>query len=246
MTAAEVETATEIFRPQLVVGADGQNSIVRKASGLDTELVVRRRYGFRQHYAVAPWSPYMQLHWGNGCQFYVTPVSQDEIGVAVLTEDPKQRLNDVLQLFPEIASRLQGFATRSPEMGGVVATRKLKKVCRKGAALTGDASGSVDAITGEGIGLAVRQALALARAYQAGDLQQYQKEHARIRRRPALMASLLLLSARVDAVQRRVMASLAAEPELLAALLALHVGEGSLAGMCGLPIWNAGLRFLFA
>jgi flavin-dependent dehydrogenase len=47
-------------------------------------------------------------------------------------------------------------------------------------ALVGDASGSVDAITGEGLCLLFQQAVALAAALEAGDLALYQAEHRRI------------------------------------------------------------------
>jgi flavin-dependent dehydrogenase len=59
--------------------------------------------------------------------------------------------------------------------------------------LAGDASGSVDAITGEGLGLSFRQALALADALEAGELQGYQTAQNRLGRRPRVMARLLLL-----------------------------------------------------
>ena len=65
-------------------------------------------------------------------------------------------------------------------LGAVSVTRKLPLVWRENLALIGEASGSVDAITGEGLTVAFQQALALAEALAAGDLQLYQAAHRRI------------------------------------------------------------------
>ena len=50
----------------------------------------------------------------------------------------------------------------------------------------------MDAITGEGLCLAFRQATALAEAIEYGDLGKYQRRHRQIARRPEWMARLLL------------------------------------------------------
>ena len=70
-------------------------------------------------------------------------------------------------------------------------------------ALVGDASGSVDAITGEGLCLLFQQAVALAGALEAGDLRVYQAEHRRIGKRPELMADLMLMLDRRGGLRRR-------------------------------------------
>jgi flavin-dependent dehydrogenase len=88
----------------------------------------------------------------------------------------------------------------------------------------GDASGTVDAITGEGLCLAFRQSLALAEALEAGDLSLYQKAHARLSRRPLWMARLMLTMDGRPWLQRRALETLASRPELFGKLLAAHVG----------------------
>src|SRR5580704_2564167 len=64
---------------QWIIGADGQNSLVRRWAGLDKFRHHSRRFGFRQHYRVAPWTDCMEIYWGARCQVYVTPVSSGEI-----------------------------------------------------------------------------------------------------------------------------------------------------------------------
>jgi menaquinone-9 beta-reductase len=102
---------------------------------------------------------------------------------------------------------------------------RLRRVCRGNVALVGDASGSVDAITGEGLRLAFCQALALAEGLGRGDLKEYQKTHRKLSRRPTLMGHLMLLMGRNTLVQNRALRSLSLEPGLLAEFLAIHAGK---------------------
>jgi flavin-dependent dehydrogenase len=91
-------------------------------------------------------------------------------------------------------------------------------------ALVGEASGSLDGITGQGLSVLFQQALALGNALKAGDLSRYESVHPRLRRSPALMARLLLAMDRSRWLRRRALRALAAEPSLFSRLLALHVG----------------------
>ncbi len=167
----------------------------------------------------------MEVHWGKRCQIYVTPISPNEVGVALLTSDPRQRLDSALQLFPRLAERLSSVQRTSSERGAATATRTLRNVCGPRVALIGDASGSVDAITGEGVGLAVRQASALAQAFQSNRLESYAQAHRRIRSRPAIMAELLLTLSNQEVIQRFVVAGFAQFPRLFERMLAFHIGD---------------------
>jgi menaquinone-9 beta-reductase len=205
-----------------IVGADGQNSRVRRAAGLDAGSKVSLRFGFRRHYQVSPWTDFVEVHWGARCQVYITPVSDREIGVAVLSRDPRIRLNTALNEFPELQKRLRGGGESGAERGAVTASRRLRSVFSGNTVLIGDASGSVDAITGDGLSLSFQQAIALSEALYAGHLEAYQAEHRRLARRPALMGSLLLLMDRFPSVRRCVLRMLAGKPPIFAKLLAQH------------------------
>src|SRR5580700_170268 len=50
-----------------IVGADGQNSRVRHAAGLDEASRESQRFGFRRHYRVSPWTDFVEVHWGSRC-----------------------------------------------------------------------------------------------------------------------------------------------------------------------------------
>jgi 2-polyprenyl-6-methoxyphenol hydroxylase-like FAD-dependent oxidoreductase len=227
--AETVSAAGQAVAARWIVGADGGHSRVRAWAGLDSFHHESCRFGFRAHYRIAPWSEFMELHWGDACQLYITPVSADEICVAALSRDPHLRLAGALPRFPAVARRLAHLDPLRPaaELGGVTASRRLKRVWRGRVALVGDASGSVDAITGEGLCLLFQHAAALAAALEAGDLSLYQDAHRRIGRRPEIMANLMLLLDRRNRLRRRVIHGLAAHPWLFNGMLAAHVGEFS-------------------
>ncbi|HZQ51539.1 MAG TPA: FAD-dependent monooxygenase [Bryobacteraceae bacterium] len=208
----------------LVVGADGQNSQIRREAGLSRIRSERRRYGFRRHYRIAPWSPYVELYWGARCQLYITPVSAGELCVAMIARDSRLRLDDVLPDFPVVQSRLRTAIPVSRERGALSVTRELHRVYANHVVLSGDAAGSVDAITGEGMSLGFKQALALPQVLASGDFERYQRMQREISQRPRRMASLLLLLERHPHLRSRVFAALARQPQVFASLLAVHVG----------------------
>ena len=212
-----------------IIGADGQNSRVRCMYNLDAASKEARRFGFRRHYQVAPWTDCVEVHWASGFQIYVTPVGSNEVGVALLTRERRQRVDQALQVFPQLQRRLAGAAYSSVERGAVTMSRRLRRVVCERTALIGDASGSVDAITGEGLSLAFRQAIALADALAARNLEAYQAEHRRLARKPMLMADFMLLLDRSPWLRQRTLRVMASRPAIFGSLLALHVGTPSLA-----------------
>jgi 2-polyprenyl-6-methoxyphenol hydroxylase-like FAD-dependent oxidoreductase len=234
------------LQADLVVGADGQNSQIRRQASLDQITREKRRYAFRRHYRIAPWSPHMEVHWGRRSQVYITPIAADEICVAAISRDPRFRLEHALCDVPQAQQRLVDAVSISREMGALSVSRALKSVYRDDVVLIGDASGSVDAITGEGMCLGFRQALALAEAFQSRDLRQYQRLHRTLMKRPQTMASLMLGLERNGQFQRRALAGLAQQPEVFQSLLAIHVGASSFRDLCSRRLLQFGRAFLAA
>lgn len=219
------QVGTRFVRSQWIVGADGFNSRVRRWAGLESTLRPSLRYAFRQHFRVAPWTDHMEVYWGEHCQGYATAVSHDQVCVALASRDAKLRLEDGLQTLPRLAKRLCGAEIVSVERGALTGNRQFVRVYRGNVALIGDASGTVDAITGEGLGLAFRQAVALADCLVSNDLERYQVEHRNLARRPLWMARLMLTLDRRPKLQERTLQVFQKHPEIFRRFLDLHVGD---------------------
>ncbi len=235
----------KIRKAKWIVGADGIHSRVRRWIGLDSTARVEKRFAQRRHFRVKPWTDCMEVHWSNRAQAYVTPLGNDETCVALISRDPRMRLTDAWSEFPKLASYMRHAEPSSAERGAVTASRRLRHVYRGNVALIGDASGSVDAITGEGLCLSFRQALAFADALSKGKLEDYQRAHRRLARRPHLMGRLLLMLDQRPALRKRAVRILAEDPALFARLLAAHVGEASASFLAATSL-RLGWQFLTA
>lgn len=231
---------------RFIIGADGLKSGIRDSAGLEAVKRERRRYGFRRHYRVTPWSDYVELYWGPRGQIYITPVGAKEICVAFISRDSKLRLDEALEDFPFLHRKLADAEHASHEMGALSVSRSFKRIYKEGLALLGDASGSVDAVTGEGMCLAFKQAEALAHALRAENLGQYAKRHKEIGAKPHMMASLMLTMEQHSEIQRRALVSLAKRPQLFESLLKFHVGETKLTGLLSRHLLGFGVDFLTA
>ena len=224
ITADGVRVGGESVQAHWIIGADGSNSRVRHWAGLDASYLPRLRFAFRKHYRLAPWTDHMEVHWGERCQGYATAVSDDMVCVAMASHDPGLRLHQAMNDLPWLNERLRGAEAITAERGAVTGNRRLKRVWRGNVALIGDAAGTVDAITGEGLGLAFSQAVALAECMEAGDLSPYQRIHDRLALRPLLMARLMLTLDGRPRLQHRTLQAFQRRPHLFRRLLALHVG----------------------
>ena len=225
VTPAEVQSPRLRVAYRWLVAADGLHSAMRRWLGLHQRSVTRPRLGLQRHYRVAPWSAFAEIHWHRYGQAYITPVGPEEVCVCLLTTERRVRFPDLFAWFPQVAVHLEGAAPTTAVRGAVTGTRRLTRVTRDTVALVGDAAGSVDAITGAGLGLAFQQAESLGAALALGDLTRYARAHRWLARRPGWMASLLLLLAGRPWLRRRAMRILTAEPARFARLVALHMGQ---------------------
>jgi flavin-dependent dehydrogenase len=166
----------------------------------------------------------VEIYWADRCQIYVTPVSPEEVCVAVISRDRKLRVDRALRRFPALAARLEHTPQSSAERGAITGSRCLQRVSTNHVALIGDASGSVDAITGKGLCLGFHQASALADALESGDLARYNSAHSRLMARPRFLADFMLTLDRSAWLRKRAMPAMASHPELFKGLLAMHVG----------------------
>ncbi len=200
-----------------LVAADGLHSPLRRRLGLDAPRPSgRARYGLRRHYAVRPWSPYVEVHWAAHAEAYVTPVADDLVGVAVLS-GTRADLDTHLAAFPALLDRLAGAS----ETGDVRGAGPLRQTATRRTAgrvlLVGDAAGYVDALTGEGVALGLGQAEAAVRALLADDPQHYEKAWPALTRRYRWLTAGLLAATRPQPVRRVVVPAARLAPPVFAA-----------------------------
>lgn len=217
-----------------IIGADGQNSRVRKWAGLGRAHERERRFALRRHFSVRPWSRYVETYWSDRGQACVSGVSEREICVALISRSRWSSFQGGLSYFPELAARIGASAAASTVRGALSVTCRLRRVLKGNVALVGEASGSVDAITGDGMGIAFKQARVLADAISRKDLAIYQREHAAIARRPSFMGRAMLLMDKSSWLRRRALTAFAVRPGLFERLLSFHVGESGAEGFFAL------------
>ena len=239
-----VTTAQENFSYRWLVGADGQNSQVRKWAGLDSGNVGKKRFGFCSHFQMKPWSDAVEVHWAKGCQIFITPMAEQEVGVAVLSSDPGMRLERALPQFPAIAEKLRGAPRTTSEAGDTTCLRTLPAVTRGHVALVGDASGTVDAVTGFGLSLSFQQGIALAGGMRLGDLSHYQSAHKKIATVAVTMTRLMLLMDSRDWIRKRTIRMFQKTPGLFAKMLAIHTEVTPLSSVGMADIADFGWKFL--
>jgi len=212
---------TRVVRADWVLGCDGLHSTVRRLAGLDAPARGRARFGLRTHYRVAPWTDLVEVHWAPHAEAYVTPVAPDVVGVAVLTHRDASRnagrdARAGLDAFPELADRVRDV----PVLGRVRGAGPLRQRARHRTAgrvrLVGDASGYVDALTGEGVRVGLAQAQAAVR--HLDDAAAYERAWARATRDYRVLTAGLLAWAGSPA-RRAIVPAASAAPWLYGAVV---------------------------
>ncbi|MET9463768.1 FAD-dependent monooxygenase [Streptomyces sp. NPDC006544] len=177
-----------------LVAADGLHSPTRRALGLGERPASGRqrpRYGLRRHYCVEPWSDLVEVHWSAGCEAYVTPLGPRQVGIAVLTSEHLP-YDTQLARFPLLLSRLEEASGRTPVRGAGPLRQQARSRVAGRVLFVGDAAGYVDALTGEGLALALTAAAELVRCLREGRPQAYERAWCRLSRNYRLLTKSLL------------------------------------------------------
>jgi flavin-dependent dehydrogenase len=198
-----------------LVAADGLHSPIRRRLGLDSPVAGRRRFGLRGHASRAPWTDLVEVHWSRTSEAYVTPVGPDRVGVAVLTSD-RGGLTAQLQCFPALLERLDGMTVSPARGAGPLRQRSTARVAGR-VLLVGDASGYVDALTGEGIAVGLAQARAAVDALVADRPADYERSWRQVTWRYEMLTRSLLAAAAVPPARRAMVPLAAALPRVFSA-----------------------------
>lgn len=197
-----------------LIAADGLHSPVRRLLGLDASTPGRRRFGLRCHVQQAPWTSYVEVHWSRRAEAYITPVDDDLVGVAVLS-DAGTRFEDLLDDFPVLQARLTGARTRVMGAGPLRQRATSRSAGR--VLLVGDAGGYVDALTGEGIALGLAQARTAVACVASGRPEDYDHQARRLGLRHELLTHALLRATSHQALRRRLVPAAEKLPWLFSA-----------------------------
>lgn len=243
-----------------VIGADGPQSFVRHAAGLDGGPPRDGRYGLRRHFRLAAGVPLperVEVSYHDGYELYLTPAAPGVVGIAALCErevlraaegSKAERLAALLEGAPAaVRERLAGAAPESDPLACGPLRVRAKRVVRGPVLLIGDAAGYVDAITGEGMSLALgSSALAVDAIFawlrggtpREAAFAEYARRRAALFRDHALLTHAVVFFARRPALGRLAVRALAAEPALFARLLSVGHGEIGIAGGLASFAWD--------
>lgn len=215
---------TRTLRGQLLIGADGLRSGVRRRLGYDLPPRRPGRFGLQRHYRCAPWSDCVEVHWHERGEAYVTPLGAREVGVALLSHGAPASYGEMLRSFPALERSLAAGEAPGRVRGAGPFEQRVRAVLAPGVALVGDAAGYLDAVSGEGLALGFRAALALVERFASGELWRYPGDHARLCFTHHIMTSLMLEIARRPRLRRSIIRQLAARPALFSDLLGISAG----------------------
>lgn len=230
----EVETPQGPLAARFLVAADGLGSPLRRAEGLEVAVSGPRRFGLRRHFKLKPWTPYVEVHFAQGVEAYVTPAGAERVGLAFLWEHgglERVSFEALLSRFPMLAERLGAAEADSKARGAGPLERVARARVADRFALVGDAAGYVDALTGEGLSLAFTCAEALGQLLPdvlvqgatRETLLPYERVFQRTFRKYAWMARALLVLARRPRLRRPVVRWLGHQPWLFERILAFVV-----------------------
>lgn len=207
------------LRARYLAAADGLHSPIRRSLGLNRPAPARRRWGIRRHYQVAPWSDTVEVYWAHDTEAYVTPVSDDMVGVAILTSR-QGKFGDHLLDFPALTERLDGASHGSDRAAGPLRQRVRNRASGR-VLLVGDAAGYVDALTGEGLGIAFGGAELAVNCVLADTPGDYDRQWRAMSRRYRLLTAGLLQASAIPGVRAAIVPAASALPRVFGGIVNL-------------------------
>ena len=190
------------FHARYLAAADGLHSPVRAALGLTLPSQGPRRWGIRRHHLMTPWSDCVEVYWSDHAEAYVTPVADDCVGIAILSSH-KGGFDTHLGSFPALQDRVRGQAHGPDRAAGPLRQRVRSRTAGR-VLLVGDAAGYVDALTGEGLGIAFGAAQLLVECVAADRPQDYDRRWRRMSRRYRLLTAAVLHASGMRPVRSRI------------------------------------------
>ena len=205
------------WRARYLAAADGLHSPIRRSLGLEQPSPGPRRWGIRRHVQIAPWSDYVEVHWAPGAEAYVTPVADDCVGV-VLLKSRRGGFDNHLDEFPALRDRIADRPHEPDRAAGPLRQRVSSRTAGR-VLLVGDAAGYVDALTGEGLGLAFGAAELLVDCVVADRPDSYDRRWRQMTRRYRMLTAALLQASSHATVRSSIVPAAAAMPGVFAGVV---------------------------
>jgi flavin-dependent dehydrogenase len=188
-------------RARWLLVADGLGSRIAAHLGLASPKPRHPRFGVRRHFAVTPWSDRVEVHWSPRAEAYITPVADDQVGVALLFSG-KGRFDDLIADFPALVERL------GDPISGTLGAGPFWRVPRRRTLgrtlLIGDAAGFLDPLTGEGLRHGLASARLAVQAICDEAPERYERAWPRLIRRYRWLTAALLFVAHRPWTRRRI------------------------------------------
>lgn len=200
-----------------MLACDGLHSPVRRMLGLSAGSD-GRRFGVRRHAAVAPWTDVVEVHWSSVGEAYVTPVADDEVGVAVLGARGVS-FADALSSFPALSARLRTCSWTSSARGAGPLRQRVSRRVQDRVLLVGDAAGYVDALTGEGLRIGLASASAAIEAVVDDDASGYEAAWASVTRDYRWLTSSLVAATRIPLARKALVPAASRLPRVFGGLV---------------------------
>ncbi|NEA33426.1 FAD-dependent monooxygenase [Streptomyces sp. SID13031] len=208
-----------------LAAADGLHSPIRRQlhlSSLPRPSAARDaaalRRGLRRHYSVRPWCDLVEVYWSSLGEAYVTPVADDLVGVAILTS-ARGSFDSHLEAFPALKRRLAGASEATSVLGAGPLRQRVRGRVAGRVLLVGDAAGYVDALTGEGIAVALRTSAELVRCIQADQPAAYDAAWRRVSWECRFLTGSLLWARNRSLLAPRIVPAAARLPKIFGAIV---------------------------
>ncbi len=204
-------------RARYLAAADGLHSPIRAALGLSRPSAGARRWGIRRHFAMTPWTNCVQVYWSDNAEAYVTPVAADCVGVAILT-GCRGPFSEQFEAFPALKALVDGHPHGPDRAAGPLRQRVRGRTAGR-VLLVGDAAGYVDALTGEGLGIAFGAAELAVNSIVTGRVDDYDRRWRRMSRRYRLITAGALRASALPPLRSAIMPAANAFPDVFTGLV---------------------------
>ena len=174
-------------RARLLVGADGARSMFHRR--LSATVARPLRVGLSTHVAgLQGLGDRVEVFFHDDGELYLAPTGGGEALVAALFDYPRFRPDGVTHLLsavPGLADRAAHIELTTPVLAAAPLGLRVRRIVDEddGLILVGDAAGTPDPITGDGMALALASTRAAAEAIVSGDLRAYARRRLAMGRR---------------------------------------------------------------